>query len=65
MDSEGNLYNAARVAAMSATERKKLIQVNTENLTSKAIERMKVERNEPCPCGSGKKFKKCHLGFGE
>lgn len=20
----------------------------------------KVERNEPCPCGSGKKFKKCH-----
>ncbi|MDE0896149.1 MAG: SEC-C metal-binding domain-containing protein, partial [Planctomycetota bacterium] len=19
-----------------------------------------VERNEPCPCGSGKKFKKCH-----
>lgn len=21
-----------------------------------------VGRNEPCPCGSGKKFKKCHLG---
>jgi uncharacterized protein YecA (UPF0149 family) len=21
----------------------------------------KVGRNEPCPCGSGKKFKKCHL----
>ena len=20
----------------------------------------KVGRNEPCPCGSGKKFKKCH-----
>ncbi len=20
-----------------------------------------VGRNEPCPCGSGKKFKKCHL----
>ena len=20
----------------------------------------KVERNAPCPCGSGKKFKKCH-----
>jgi preprotein translocase subunit SecA len=19
-----------------------------------------VGRNEPCPCGSGKKFKKCH-----
>jgi hypothetical protein len=23
---------------------------------------MKVGRNDPCPCGSGKKFKKCHLG---
>ncbi|CAO0820265.1 SEC-C domain-containing protein [Desulfarculales bacterium] len=22
----------------------------------------KIERNAPCPCGSGKKFKKCHLG---
>lgn len=24
----------------------------------------KVGRNDPCPCGSGKKFKKCH-GTGE
>jgi hypothetical protein len=22
----------------------------------------KVGRNDPCPCGSGRKFKKCHLG---
>jgi preprotein translocase subunit SecA len=21
---------------------------------------MKVGRNDPCPCGSGKKFKACH-----
>ena len=21
-----------------------------------------IGRNDPCPCGSGKKFKKCHLG---
>jgi preprotein translocase subunit SecA len=20
----------------------------------------KVDRNDPCPCGSGKKYKKCH-----
>jgi uncharacterized protein YecA (UPF0149 family) len=24
------------------------------------IERRSVGRNEPCPCGSGKKYKKCH-----
>ncbi|USD67861.1 SEC-C domain-containing protein [Vibrio sp. SCSIO 43136] len=23
------------------------------------IERKKVGRNEPCPCGSGKKYKRC------
>lgn len=23
---------------------------------------MKIARNEPCPCGSGLKYKKCHLG---
>ena len=23
------------------------------------IRRLKIGRNEPCPCGSGKKFKKC------
>lgn len=22
-------------------------------------------RNEPCPCGSGKKYKQCHLGADE
>ncbi|MBI4338988.1 MAG: SEC-C domain-containing protein [Chloroflexi bacterium] len=22
----------------------------------------KIGRNDPCPCGSGKKFKKCHGG---
>ena len=23
----------------------------------------KVGRNDPCPCGSGRKYKKCHLGM--
>jgi preprotein translocase subunit SecA len=29
--------------------------------TAKA-ERRKIGRNEPCPCGSGKKYKMCCLG---
>jgi SEC-C motif len=24
---------------------------------------LKVGRNQPCPCGSGKKYKKCHGSF--
>jgi len=32
--------------------------------TKKQMERKppRIGRNEPCPCGSGKKFKKCCLG---
>lgn len=29
--------------------------------TQKQLKRMKVGRNDSCPCGSGKKFKKCCL----
>lgn len=31
------------------------------NPTTKQLKSMKVGRNDPCPCGSGKKFKKCCL----
>jgi preprotein translocase subunit SecA len=30
-----------------------------EELAAETGER-KVGRNDPCPCGSGKKFKQCH-----
>jgi hypothetical protein len=26
---------------------------------------MKISRNDPCPCGSGKKYKRCHLAKDE
>ena len=33
---------------------------------SKYLERLKtVGRNEQCPCGSGKKYKKCHMDSDE
>ena len=28
-------------------------------------EEPRVGRNDPCPCGSGKKYKKCHMGKDE
>jgi preprotein translocase subunit SecA len=30
------------------------------NGRKQAINNNKVGRNDPCPCGSGKKYKKCH-----
>jgi preprotein translocase subunit SecA len=29
--------------------------------TAQQLAAGRVGRNDPCPCGSGKKFKKCHL----
>lgn len=45
--------------ATSQQARPSEIQVGqpAENSTRKVV---KVGRNEPCPCGSGKKYKKCH-----
>ncbi|MGH7793261.1 MAG: SEC-C metal-binding domain-containing protein [Thermodesulfobacteriota bacterium] len=31
-----------------------------EEKTKLASVYSKTERNDPCPCGSGRKFKKCH-----
>jgi preprotein translocase subunit SecA len=44
---------AAKAAAQSAG------RARAKPETFKRVER-KVGRNEPCPCGSGKKFKQCH-----
>lgn len=30
-----------------------------ENRTLPIVKGIKIGRNEPCPCGSGKKYKKC------
>jgi preprotein translocase subunit SecA len=32
----------------------------TNNRPDAAAANRKVGRNDPCPCGSGKKYKKCH-----
>lgn len=36
--------------------------MDNEKIVERLIVGPKIERNEPCPCGSGKKYKKCH-GF--
>ena len=39
-----------------------VMQVMTPENTRQEVAFPKVGRNEPCPCGSGRKFKKCHGG---
>ena len=42
------------IAAMSPSNRPELVQATVKH------DAPKVGRNDPCPCGSGKKYKKCH-----
>jgi uncharacterized protein YecA (UPF0149 family) len=41
-----------------------IMKTNTQQGTMHAAPATKVGRNDPCPCGSGKKFKHCHGGAG-
>ena len=34
--------------------------VTNQNYAQDQINPEKIGRNDPCPCGSGKKYKKCH-----
>jgi preprotein translocase subunit SecA len=58
------------IERMEAKEQRKEAQVQ-QSTTNKDVEKVpikrtekKVGRNDPCPCGSGKKFKKCCMGKG-
>ena len=41
---------------------KKMITNDSEasEIKKKPVRKQKIGRNDPCPCGSGKKFKQCH-----
>jgi len=55
-------HEEAGAAASTYTEESGGLEPGQEPRTVEPIrnEQPKVGRNEPCPCGSGKKFKKCH-----
>jgi uncharacterized protein YecA (UPF0149 family) len=60
---DGRIYSDEQRAAMSKEDRRYLIRMTHEPTPlQKSLGR--VGRNDPCPCGSGKKFKKCHLLLG-
>jgi SEC-C motif domain protein len=56
----GDIRTAEQVAVMTADDQKFFKPITTE-LTRVQRRTMKIGRNHPCPCGSGKKFKACCL----
>ena len=49
-------------AATMTKSKDQVAQIDPETGRAKTLTREapKVGRNDPCPCGSGKKYKKCH-----
>ena len=43
-----------------ATLARRVVEAALQAATPQQREAPKVGRNDPCPCGSGKKYKKCH-----
>lgn len=49
-----------QLTAISENERADWVEMEKPP-TQKQLTRKRIGRNDPCPCGSGKKFKRCHL----
>lgn len=52
------LFNLPAWEEILTPERRKEIK-KEYNMSKTVVKEAKVGRNDPCPCGSGKKFKKC------
>ena len=44
----------------SQSNQQALNEAKKQQITQPIRTEKKIGRNEPCPCGSGKKYKKCH-----
>jgi preprotein translocase subunit SecA len=57
-----NIANVTYTAPTETGEVQTVVDASTVNLASNSVTNgmPRVGRNEPCPCGSGKKFKQCH-----
>ena len=53
-------FSGKNDAAVKEKMDNRLAELKTKG--HKLVKRVKIGRNDLCPCGSGKKFKRCHLG---
>ncbi|MBI4120359.1 MAG: preprotein translocase subunit SecA [Parcubacteria group bacterium] len=56
----GPTRNDTRTNAENISENRRPVSVNQRSVSVSQRSGDKVGRNDPCPCGSGKKYKKCH-----
>jgi len=58
----GSRARAAQASPFGPPRAQQPARVGGDDATPRTVRRdePKVGRNDPCPCGSGKKYKKCH-----
>ena len=59
MDAEAMRRQIMAMELPSEALRANLLKELTDAMKPGPVKRVKIGRNEPCPCGSGKKYKKC------
>ena len=58
----GRILSENEIKEALAKEERRFLKKMKISPTKQQLKRKRVGRNDPCPCGSGKKFKKCCLG---
>ncbi|MBF8275011.1 MAG: motif domain protein [Candidatus Brocadiaceae bacterium] len=62
-EKEQDAYPKLNKRTYEETEVEEAVEKDVEEVLEPIVNNMpKVGRNEPCPCGSGKKYKKCCMG---
>jgi len=64
LDAFIKIYNQRRLQQLAAEQAVKTQEGTPRSFSNTPIRVEKTGRNEPCPCGSGKKYKKCCLRGG-
>src|SRR5207245_10832906 len=59
-DEEEELYRQYQRRKRREQQEMRMAGAGAMQKPEQVIRREKIGRNDPCPCGSGKKYKKCH-----
>jgi len=63
LEDQGRLAGGAQLGAYVGALRPAYLETATDRPRPIVSVTSKIGRNDPCPCGSGKKYKKCCMGL--
>tara|TARA_Y100001970_G_C14170743_1_gene823983 strand:+ start:10 stop:1080 length:1071 start_codon:yes stop_codon:yes gene_type:complete len=55
-----SIFNVSNIANSKDYKIQNKTPINSSSNTASKVNNSRIGRNDPCPCGSGKKYKRCH-----